>query len=369
MLRNSGFWFAQVQNPAVSTDISPTSSTTLRNINADGWGATNETANTQYLRVDTNAAPETGFGGRYYGRWTKTVAAGKIAITQAVESVNMQHVRGKTVRVQVLLKTVSVTPVTWRLGLIQLAAAGTVDVIGGRLAATSWISAWNATGTDPTLTAANNTAYIAPNATGLDNTTLVGNAANCVVTSAWQRFGATFDVPTNCHNLIVSIWSNDDVAVADGISIAEGSLTNGTDIVTFQPLSYDLEFNRCQRYIVKTFLPDTAPAQSAGITTGALRAIFGKAGAAANGLQLFWRLPVPTRSTGLLDINLFPLPGVNRYNPSAANAEARNSTGATDCTLTTASHNRTSVSVTATGPAGVAVGDLGTIHIMVFDEL
>lgn len=368
MLRNSAFWFAQVQNPAVATDIEGGALPGLRHINADGWGVQEETLNTQYIRVDTDAAPEAGFGGRYYGRWVKTVAAGKIAVTQAVESVNMQNVRGHTVRVQVLLKAVT-TAATWRLGLVQLAAAGTVDVIGGRTIGGSWISAFNGAGVDPTLTAANNTAYIAPNATGLDNTTLVGNAANCAVTTAWQRFGATFVVPTNCHNLIVSFWSDDDVAVANGISITEASLTDGDDIVLFSRLSYENEFNRCQRYIAKTFMPDTAPVQNAGVTTGALRGIFGKAGAAANGLLLNWRLPVPTRSTNLLDIDVFPARGVNRYNPSAANDQARNVTGATNCTATLAVQNRTNVVVTATGPAGVAVGDQGAIHLMVFDEL
>jgi len=368
LLRNGGFWFAQVRNPAVSSAVG---STTLRSISADGWGVTDENANVEYQRIDTNAAPEAGFGGRYYGQFKKITSNGKATITQAIESIDCQFCRGNTVRVQVRLKA-NVAGATYRLGLIQLAAAGTVDTIPAREVG-SWVSAWGAASTDPTLTAGNNTAYIAPNATNLENTTVVGNALNCVVTTAWQRFGGTFNVPTDCHNLIVAIWSDAQVPTNDGVSIAEASLTIGVDIVDWAPLSYDLELLRCQRFILKTFDVDTVPAQNAGVTS-TLRGIAGKATTNASALFLIWRFPVPMFRTGLSDAAPFASLGVTRYNPSAANTLARNFTtgadmGAATGNIITGRNGCQFQCAGVSGGSASAVGDNCGIHLLIFGEL
>jgi len=367
LLRNGGFWFAQVRTPNALSNVG---STTLRSIAADGWGVTNENANTQYQRIDTNAAPEVGFGGRYYGKFLKITAAGKLTITQAVESVDCQPVRGETVRVQVWLKAI-VAGATYRLGLLQLNSVGTVDTVPARDIGT-WVSAWNAASTDPTLTAANNVAYIAPNAGNLEHTTVVGDALDCAVTTAWQRFGGTFTVPTDCHNLIVAIWSNAQTPVNDGILVANTSMTIGADIVDWTPLAYDLELLRCQRYILKSFDPDTVPAQTGGVAN-CLRAITGKSGAVTGALRMPWRFPVPLLYTGLSDASPFASRGITRYNPSAANSAVRNfTTGADMGAIASIVAGRNSLTVEVTGiggGGGSGVGDDCGIHLLIFGEL
>lgn len=370
LLRNSGFWFAQCYAPGTATTLN-TSSSTRRVVTADGWMVTVENNNVTYQRIDTTAAPETNFGGRYYGKYVKTTSAGKMTITQAIESVDFQHLRGQTIRLQVWLKA-NVAAQTWRFGLIQLTSAGTVDSIPAIGGTGTWISAYNGTGTDPTLQAGNNTAYVAPNSTNLDNCTLNGNAADCAVTTSWQRFGITVTIPTDCENIIFALWSNAQVAINDGISIGMASMTADVDIVTWTSRSISEELLRCQRYILKTFDVDTAPAQNAGIAN-TLQGITGKSGAVATALFMFWRFPVPLFRDGLTDTNVFPSLGITRYNPSAANTSTRNFTVGIDMGATAsviARRNAVIVQVTGVGGGGGSgVGDQCGLHLLIFGEL
>jgi hypothetical protein len=369
LVRNGGFWFAQCQDPATLTACG---STTRRRIGPDGWGVTDENADVQYQRVDTSSAAESGFGGRYYGTFKKITNAGKYTLTQVIESVDVQRVRGSTVRLQVRLKASA--NATWRVGLLQLTSSGTVDDVPG-LASGTWISAWNADSTDPTLQAGNNVSYIAPDATNTENCTANGNALDCAVTTAWQRFGGTFAVPTDCQNLIVALWSDADITVNDTLSIVEVSLTEGVDVVQWAPLAYVEELHRCRRFIQKTFLPDTNPAQNTGVTTGALRGYVGKDGATAGAIIFHWRFEVPMLFTNLNDVSGFPSArGITRYNPLAANSVVRNVTRSTDSSNNSASQIQTSVTLIATGPAGSGgsaskIGDEAAIHMLVFAEL
>lgn len=342
-LGNSGFWFAQRQAPGTLTTYS---NTTGRAICADRWGITNENASCQYIRVDTSTTPETGLQGRYYGSFTKITSTGKFVVTQVIEGNNAQALRGRSVRVQVWMK--STTAMTVRLGLVQLNTSGTVDALPA-----TYISAFGASGTDPTL--GTNLAYIAPKS-GVtpDNATVNGNAVDCSVTTSWQRFGAVFDVPANCKNLVVSFWTSALPTATNGFSVAQASLTDGYELQDWAPPSFSEEIDRVKRFYNKSFILDTLPAQNVGVNLGEIRAIAGKAGAVANSGFIPINYPVPMRATPTTNVV---------YNPAAANALARNITGAADMgatAITGASANGFYLAIT--GVAATAVGDLIAIN-------
>lgn len=347
-LRNSGFWFAQRQTPGSATNCG---STTTRGIGGDGWGVTNENANTTYQRTDTSGSVESGLQAQFYGSFVKVTSTGKFVVTQCLEGKDVCSLRGRTVRFQCLMK--GTASQTVRLGLVQLNSSGTIDSIPA-----TYISAFGANGTDPTL--GTNLAYIAPKSgVTSDNCTTNGNAADCSVTTAWQRFGAVFDVPTTCKNLLVSLWTNAQLTATNGFSVAQASLTDGYELQDWSPMSYQDELDRVQRFYCKTFAVDTAPAQSAGVT-GALRGGVAIAGAVATSSVIQWRFPVQMRAA----------PTLTFYNPSAANAFTRNVPRATDASATSsASVSADDANVNATGLAAWTVGDEINVHASADIEL
>lgn len=356
LLRNSGFWFAQRQAPATLTTYTNAGG---RILSADGWGISNENASTQYRRVDTSGAPESGLQGQFYGEFTKLTTTGKIQVSQVVEGKDMVAVRGRTVRFQMWAKAIIGTPITLKMGVIQLAAAGTVDTVPS--GAGLFLSASGANGVDPTL--GTNLAWLAPKA-GVtpDNATAQTNNVTCNATTTWQRFSFVVDVPTTAKNLVVMVWTDNQVIATNGFAISQVSLTDGYEIQNWTPLSYDSELARVMRYYQKTFAVDTAPIQNAGVATGALRCILGKAGIVALAAQFQWRYQVNLRIAAVT---------LTTYNPAAANAAVRQVGGtAADLTATaTANSTEQSVDVTATGVTAGAVGDQCGVHVTADAEL
>lgn len=342
LLVNAGFWFAQRQALSTATTYSATAD---RALSADQWGITNENASATYRSIDTQSAPEAGLQNRYYGEFLKTTSTGKLVVTQVIEANDAEAVRGRTVRVQLWMRATAVTNV--RLGLIQLSSTGTGDTIPA-----TYISAFGGTGVDPTLGA--NLAYIAPKATVQpDNGTVNGNAVDCVLTTAWQRFGHVFDVPASAKNIIVSVWSNAQITATNGVFLAQASLTDGYEIQDWTPLAVALEFARCQRHYASSFAnSSTAPATNVGVNTGECRGVAGKAGALAEFLSV--RFPAKMRITPTT---------ITLFNPAAANAQVRDVTGAVDTSASTITGSTaTDFYVACTGNAATAVGNLIAIH-------
>lgn len=350
LICNSGFWYAQRQTP---TTLTTYSSTAGRVFTADRWAVTNENASVQYIRSDTILSPETNLEARWYGSFTKITSNGKFAISQALLTDDIAPLRGRTVRVQAKLKSIVASSATWRLGLIQLTASGTVNTIPA-----TFISAFNADGTDPTL--GTNLSYVAPKSgSTADNCTIDGNAVDCAVTTSWQRFGALFDVPSDCKNLLVMVWSDADVTTTNGVAVSQVSLTDGPEVQDWRPADTETELQRINKFIVKTFGNDTAPAQNVGNNTGNLDGIAGKAGATANGCLIFWRFP-QRMWTGT--------PTVTTYNTAAANAQVRDVGAGADTTATAVAVTETNLKVSATGAAGTAVGNQVSVHVFVDGE-
>lgn len=341
---NGEFDYAQRQAPGTLTTYS---NTTGRSYGADRWGMTNENASIQYQRIDTSGAVETGLASRFYGKFKKITAAGKLIFSQVIESGNMMHLRGRTVRVQIKMRYSLGTPVAFRLGLLQLNSSGTVDTIPA-----TFVSAFGGAGTDPTLGA--NLAYIAPKA-GItpDNGTINGNAVDCTLTSNWARYSACFDVPSNCKNLIAMFWSNAQMQINDEVCPSEIGLYEGQEIRDWFPRPQNEQFMAVQRYYCKSFAPDTAPAQNAGVG-GAIRGQVAIAGAVATSSTIQYRFPTPMRIAPTT--NTF-------YNPSAANAFLRNIPAATDATATSGA-NATSeaIDINATGQAAWTAGQEIKVH-------
>lgn len=349
LVRNGGFWFAQRQNPAASTNYV---TTTSRVITADGWGVINENDRVSYIRGDTVAAAESGLQNQYYGTFAKQTNTGKFIVSQMIESRDSVPLRGRTVRVQAWIKGTGSQVVN--VALAYLSTSGTADA-----SPATFISAYGANQVDPTL--GTNVSYIAP-ATGVtgDNCTASTNCYKCNVTTSWQRFGGVFTVPANLRNLYVMFYTDSQLTVANGFSLSQVSLTDGPEIQDWMPASMQAELDRCMRYYWKTFQLDTAPATALGTATGELRHQAPKAGAVASVSPSFL-LHVPLRTAS---------PTVTFYNPSAANAQARDVTAGADVTVTTYfSGSEKTVSFTYTANAGTAVGNSIGVHMTADAEM
>ena len=348
-VRNSGFWFAQRQTPSSATTYSNTSG---RAISADGWGITNENASATFQRQDS-AGFAFGIQGRFYGDFLKTTSTGKLVVSQVIEGNDSNALRGRTVRVQCwMVQQVASGPVI-RLGLAYLSSSGTMDSIPA-----TFISAFGSNGVDPTL--GTNLSLIAPKSTVLpENGTISGNAVSCTLTSGWRRYGACFDVPSTAKNLVVMLFSNNQLAATNGFSLTQVTLTDGYEIADWLPDPYEVELGRVRRHYWKTFNVDTAPVTSIGVNTGEFRFTSPIAGATAFA-GVGGRLGVPMRTA----------PTFTLYNPSAANAQIRNITDGADLTGSSITANgEESFHLAGTGTAGTAAGEQLGVHITAEAEL
>lgn len=353
LLRNGGFWFAQRQVPGTLTTYSNVGG---RALTLDGWGIGCENASVQARRVDMTTVTESGVAGRFYGEFTKITSTGKMQVQQAIESRMTQSMRGRNVRVRLKMKAV-VTGAQWNIALVQLTSAGTADTIPS--GAGLFVTAQGANGVDPTLGTA--LSYIAPTAgrTG-DNCTSSTNCYQATLTTAWQRFSGVFTVPSTAQNLVLVIYSHNQVAAAAGVAIGEAMIIEGEEIPDWTHGSVPEELVRVRRFYQKSFALDTAPAQNVGVNTGEQRGIAGKATAVANAGFINFEFSPPMRAA----------PTVVVYNPAAANALARNITGAADMGATTITGTNERNSYTnSTGVAATAVGDLIAIHWSADGEL
>jgi hypothetical protein len=121
----------------------------------------------------------------------------------------------------------------------------------------------------------------------------------------------------------------------------------------FTQYSFIDELRREQRYYYKTFPYATAPAQNAGLA-GAWTWPATKAAALA-GFSNAFSFPVVTRVS--------PPTTVTLYNPSVANAQVRDVTGAVDCTAAATSQpGDANMGVSFTGNAATAIGNQLAIH-------
>jgi hypothetical protein len=355
IIYNGAFEFWQRQAPGTLTTYSSVGG---RVYSADRWWISNENTSVQGIRGDTETTKETGLGTRFYGTFSKITTTGKFMVGQAMGATSIMNLRGNTVRVQFLLKASA--SLTLRMGLVQLAAAGTVDTVP--INAGTFVTAWGANSTDPTL--GTNLAYLTPVANSADGGTISGNAMSCAATTAWARFSCCFSPPNDCHNLVLAVWTDSQFTAAQSFSISEAGMYEGPEVRTnFVPYASILEMLRVQKYYAKSFPLGIAPAASLAVATAGYGSdgIQGKAGSGtANGtfLPIVWPVRMRVAPTT-----------VTFFTPVGAGAVAYRHTGTTPAvqgaTAVMASGTTdvgTIVTVTNEATANGAVGDLVSVH-------
>lgn len=352
ILTNGGLYIQQ-RVATAATAIPSVSTTTRAGQVADAWAVTTGNATTtSWTKVDTNGAAETGLLARYYGRITQATNAAKFIFSQWILASDMNHLRGQKVRLSLKLKQFVGSNQTYKLGLLQLTSAGTVDT------SPTFISAIGASGTNPTW--GTNLSAISPDAspTG-ENGTINGSYLEITSTAAWVRSSAVFTIPTDCKNLVFVLIKDATGGTTDSVGIAELQMTQGPDIVDFIPTPLPEDLTRCQRRFCKTFALTTVPVQNAGVNTGELKWTKVVAGATAGRSQ--WQFPVQMWKTPQT---------ITFFNPAAANAQVRDETNTVDCSATTAvGTTDRQVGITYTGNAATVAEGLMGVHITADAEI
>lgn len=357
LLLNPEFAIAQRQVPATLTTYS---STTSRVYAADRWAMVNSVASLQFANFDAGGVNGVaGLQARYYGIFKQITNPGKHVVFQVLDGTESNELGGRTVRFQFKAKNGAAGAATLRMGLLYIGTGGTVDTLPATIA-----SAFGAAGTDPTW--GTNLGVIAPVSCEANGTIVNrGSAAvDCVLTSAFQRFSATFVIPagTNYLNLIPCIWTNALPAANDIWHISEVGFYNGAEIRDYFPRSFGDELLACQRFYSKSFPLLIAPAASASVASAGYGtcSIINRAGsgvAAAVQFDIQW----PTR--------MAKSPTLTFFTPVAAGAVAYRHTGTTPAAQGTTAVNTSgttdrgaSVTVTEEATANAAVGDLVSVH-------
>lgn len=342
-LANGGFDYFQRQIPGTLTTLTP--GATNRSISGpDRWGVGNSVNDIQTQRIDTAAAVESGLSARMYLKLKKTVAIGKVGLSQWIETSSGFTLRDTIVRFSCKMKYSVAASMTVRLGLIVNQAAGTADAPTAAV-----YNAWNAVTVDPTFGAS--LAAVTP--LTADGGTISGTGITCVLTNAWVRYGGTFLIPAGTKNIAAHVFTHNTLAVNDELNISECTLIDGAENPPWDPPSVSEEHLKCSRFFTKTFNRDTAPAQSAGANTGEFKfpALIAAASAERSPSFLF---PVPMRIA----------PAVTTYSPLAASAEASDLTAVNACTaIAVVGITERTLSITCTGHATTAVGNVIGIHL------
>lgn len=355
LIINGDFGYAQRQVPTTLTN-----STALaggrqyafdRFFQSNGGGS----SVVQTQRVSNIGGAEAGLAAVTYGKYKMTGATSKLVVGQIIENANLNHLLATKIRVQCKMKYSVAASMTVRLGLVQLTSAGTVDTVAA--GASGFISAFGATGVDPTLTAAANLAYVTPLLTETSGT-INGSGVDCVLTTGWVRYSATFLVPNSCKNLIPMVWTNAALSVNDELNISEFAFYAGEEIRDWYPRTEALGLEDCLRYYEKSFPLLIAPAAAVAVATAGTGSanIIGKAGATALAVHIPVWYTVRKRIT---------TPTVTLYTPVGAGAVPYRIDGTTPAVQTAVAQvgpTDIGVTVTATGDAAGTVGDLVGVH-------
>lgn len=349
VLANGGFAVQQRCATAPTAIAGVTTSTRAGQV-ADRWAVTTSVAtNLNWAQIDSSGSPETGLLARFYGSIISSTAGKKVMISQFLIASDIAHLRGQKVRVSIKHNQKVGSGQTYKLGLLQLAAAGTVDTCPAFLT-----GAWSTTtGVDPAW--GTNLAAIAPDAspTG-ENGTITGGYLNVTtVATTWTRSSAVFTVPTTAKNLCVVFFSDATGGTTDNISITEAQLTQDAGIVNFVAPPFFEDLIRCQAYFFKTFSYATVPVTNAGVSTGCVKWSAGVAGAVAG-----------TWSHHQFAQPMWKIPTITLFNPAAANAQVRQ-IGATagDCATSSGSEITTrGCAFTCTPGASAVVGTILGVH-------
>lgn len=352
-IATNGSFRIQQRVATVSTLIPALSTTTRAGQVADRWAVTASVAtNLNWAQIDTSGATETGLLARYYGSIISSTAGKKVLLSQFIINSEMAHLRGQKVRLSIRHNQKVGSAQTYKLGLLQLTSAGTVDVCPAFLTSFSTVN-----GTDPVW--GTNLSAIAPDSspTG-ENGTVTGSYLNITtVATTWTRSSAVFTVPTSAKNLIIVFFADATGGTTDNISISEIILSQGPEIVEWVEPPVSFELLRCQRFFAKSFPLTVVPSASLAVATAGNgeTGIIGKAGATALAGVIPIRFPV----------RMFRTPTLTLFTPVNAGAVPMRINGTTPAVQTAPAITGLldmGAVVTSTGDASGAIGDLLGVH-------
>jgi len=191
--------------------------------------------------------------------------------------------------------------------------------------------------------------------------TVATNSGALSLSTSWQQFiitssDAALSSLTQVGALpFYHITFSGTAGASDYIDIDDVQLEIGTSVSAFERINAGELLRQGQRRYYKTFAQATAPAQNAG-TVGA-----------------YFLPPQDVAAATASYTPSVPMPGWMRditgtmtlYNPSAANAQIRNSTVAADCSASTSVPASNEAHLTFTSAAGSAAGNVNLVHYVI----
>lgn len=256
-------------------------------------------------------------------RYRFTGGAGNLGVVfaQRIEAANCMDMAGKTATLSLKLSSSTLTSVTWTAFY-----ANTANTFGG---------------------------LASPTKTSIATGTFT-------ISSTEATYSTQIAIPSAATTGIEVYFSSGSLGAAATLTFGDVQFELGSVATTFEQRPYGLELALCQRYYEKSFPITTAPAQNAGSNGGTW------ASALPVGASAGWMTQV-----GYRVIKRIASPTVIFYNPGAANAQVRNNTTGTDCTLTVtyAGTGDSGFSFTFTTPAGAAANDFYLVNWAAAAEL
>jgi len=279
------------------------------------------------ITVGTQTNPENGQSNCI--RLTQSNAsAQRMGLAQIIESVNCIDLRALVLSLSGRLRCSSSQALRWAV----LEWTGTANTVTSDV-----VNDWTST----TYTASN--FFIA-------STAVVASGTMTPTANAWTALTETVGVPTSSmNNLIVFVWTSGTAAQNVTLDIGLMQLEAGGVATPFERRPNVMELSLCQRYYEKSFGVGTTPAQNSGNVNNISS---GLALGAASAFQVFVPFKVPKRTNATATL----------YNPSAANAEARDTVAGADCSGTTASFHSVNGRIFGTSAAGSALGNVISVH-------
>ena len=177
-------------------------------------------------------------------------AVSKFGICQMIENRNCAHLLGQSVTLSFRAKAINTTSGVGNLTAINFAIlsynGATADAINRSIIIDTTL--WNATGVNPTL----GTGY-----------SYIRNDSRALSTD-WQTFTISTQLPSSFKNIGVMIWSNSITnATGDNLLIADVQLEPGLTATSFEVLPQNVIETLCRRYFV-AYYPTVANAAYPG---------------------------------------------------------------------------------------------------------
>ena len=230
LLLNSSFQVAQ-RGAGPHTNAAASATNAVNNDDAyilDQWVFLADGADTCDISKDTTDLPSAAGAGACIALDVET-ANRKFGIIQFLENENTIPLRGQKLSLSFYAKVTGTSISNIRAAV--LAWDGTANTITSDV-----VSAWNASGSNPTL---------------VGNWTAENTASNLSVSSSWTLFeieDISFDT-SGANNLAVFIWTDDtDATTGDILRITCVKLEIGSVCTPYVPQNYQTELTRCQRY-------------------------------------------------------------------------------------------------------------------------